>query len=115
MGNSNSTAFRFSRDAMRLLLYFLTACVAVLLLSAGCGEETPSRDHIPALKEKVFLLQQAVKGKNRAAIDSLMSPEILSFRQDSDSLLRFVFGPEERFAFRRFGKCDIFYTIFESR
>ena len=75
---------------MRSILYILIVLASLALLAAGCSEETPSRDHIPLIKERVYLLQQAVKEKNRAAIDSLMSSEILSYRQGSDSLLRFA-------------------------
>lgn len=100
---------------MRLLFHILTAAVALVLLAASCGEETPSRDHIPVLKKRVHLLQQAVKGKKRAAIDSLMAPEILSYKQDSDSLLRFVYGPNGQFAFERFGNYEIVYTSDKAR
>jgi hypothetical protein len=93
-------------------LYIL---VVPALLAAGCSEETPSRDHIPLLKERVYLLQQAVKEKNHTAIDSLLLPEILSYRQSSDSLLRFAYGPDDRFAFERFGDCEIIYTSDKAR
>ncbi len=97
---------------MRSILYIL---VVTALLAAGCSEETPSRDHIPLLKERVYLLQQAIKEKNLAAIDSLMSPKILSYQQGSDSLLRFVYWPDDRFAFERFGNCEIAYTSDKAR
>ena len=100
---------------MRIILHVLVVLVSLALLAAGCNEKTPSRDHIPLLKERVYLLQQAVKGKNHAAIDSLLSPKILSYRQGSDSLLSFVYGPDDRFAFERFGNCEIIYTSDKAR
>ena len=100
---------------MRIILHIIIVLVSLALLAAGCSQETPSRDHIPLLKERVYLLQQAVKEKNRATIDSLLSPKILSYRQDSDSLLRFVYGPDGRFPFERFGNCEIVYTSDKAR
>jgi len=97
------------------ILHILVVLASLALLAAGCSEETPSRDHIPLLKERVYLLQQAVKEKNHAAIDSLLSPKILSYKQDSDSLLRFVYGLDDRFAFERFGNCEIVYTSDKAR
>jgi hypothetical protein len=100
---------------VRSILRGLVVLASLVLLTTGCSEETPSRDHIPILKEKVYLLQQAVKEKNRAAIDSLLSPKILSYQQSSDSLLSFVYGPDDRFAFEQFGNCEIAYTSNRAR
>jgi len=100
---------------VRFILHVLVVLASLVLLAAGCSEETPSRDHIPLLKERVYLLQQAVKEKNHAAIDSLLSPKILSYQQDSDSLLNFVYGPDDSFAFERFGNCEIVYTSNKAR
>ena len=100
---------------MRFILHVLVVLASLALLAAGCSEKTPSRDHIPILKERVYLLQQAVKEKNHAAIDSLSSPKILSYQQDSDSLLRFVYGLDDRFVFERFGNCEIIYTSDKAR
>ena len=100
---------------MRFILHVLIVLASLALLAAGCSEETPSRDHIPLLKERVYLLQQAVKEKIHAAIDSLLSPKILSYQQGSDSLLSFVYGPDDRFVFERFGNCEILYTSDKAR
>ena len=100
---------------MRNPRHVLNAVIVLALLSAGCNEKTPSRDHIPVLKEKVYTLQEAVKAQNRAAIDSILSPEILSIGQSSDSLLRFVYSPDDQFAFERFGDCEIVYTSDKAR
>ncbi len=100
---------------MKKLILVLRAVMAFVFLSLGCTEKTPSREHIPVLKEKIYLLQEAVKARNRAAIDSLMTPEILSIGQSSDSLIRFVFGSNDQFAFERFGNCEIVYTSDKAR
>jgi hypothetical protein len=84
---------------------------AVLAVVVGCTEKPPRRDQIPVLKEALFRLQVAVKDKNRAALDSLLSVSILSNKQDSDSLLRFVYNYNDGyFAFERFGNYSVTYT-----
>ena len=82
----------------------------LLLVLMGCSEKTPSRDHIPNIKERVYLLQEAIKDQNRAAIDSLLSTDILDAGQNSDSLISFCFGTDGSFGFERLGNCVIAYT-----
>ena len=90
----------------------LTFIISMAILLGACDDEprTPPRDQIPILKQVVFKLQEHVKERNRAAIDSMLSAKILDNQQSSDSLLSFVYGPEGDFAFTQFGRCDIFYT-----
>ncbi len=93
----------------------LTARLVVVLLglslmAAGCGEDRlPSRDQIPILKQKLYSLEQAIGARSRAAIDSLLSVDILDAGLDTDSLLRFIYGPNDDFPFHRLGDYDIFY------
>lgn len=85
--------------------------IFVLLLTLiSCDKKTPSRDHIPNIKERVYLLQEAIKDHNRAAIDSLLSTDILDAGQNSDSLISFCFGSDGNFGFERLGNCVIAYT-----
>lgn len=94
----------------------LAALTVCLFLLAGCAEEQPPpRNHIPILKEQLFRLQDAVKSQNRASIDSLLSVQILSFDQNSDSLLRFTYGADGSFAFRQFATGGIVYTDEKAR
>lgn len=86
------------------------ALMACLFLLVGCDAEPPSRNHIPVLKKQLFRLQEAVMAQNRAAIDSLLSVQILSVDQNSDSLLRFTYGDDGSFAFRQFATGGIVYT-----
>ncbi len=89
----------------------ITTALLAVTLSVGCGKErTPPRDQIPILKERVFELQEAVKQKNRAAIDSLLSIKIATHNQTSDSLINLVYGPQGDFAFTQFGACQYNYT-----
>jgi len=88
----------------------------LILLALGLGltscgaKKTPNRDHIPVLKSRIFELQEAVKDKNRARIDSLLSVKIVSNQQGSDSLLAFVYGPSGDLGFERFGDRPIVFA-----
>lgn len=88
----------------------LTGAILAILLSSGCDEQTPSRDHIPVLKQRLVQLQEAVRIRDRTAIDSLLSVKILSHQLDSDSLLRLVYGEEGSFAFVQLALGEINYT-----
>jgi hypothetical protein len=83
--------------------------VGALMLSGCGGEKLPSRDQIPVLRETLYRLEQAVAERNRAAIDSLLSVDILDFDQDSDSLLRLVYGPDGERSFLHLGDYEILY------
>jgi len=92
-------------------LSFISILIALsVMILAGCDNEPPSRDHMPALQKRLYELQVAVARKDRAAIDSLLSVDILSIGETSDSLLSFVYGPDSDFIFNRFGNYQIFYT-----
>lgn len=78
---------------------------------SGCFEEkTPSRDQIPIIKEKIARLQKGIQEHNLAAIDSLLSVDILKKHLSSDSLLKFVYGPSAEKSFESFGTPEIVYT-----
>jgi hypothetical protein len=86
-------------------------CFSLAVLLAACSkEELPSREQIPVLRGRLFALQQALSGQKRGAIDSLLSVDILELHQDSDSLLRFVYGADGTFPFRRLGDYTIFFS-----
>ena len=92
----------------RAVIAFLIGMGAGL---SGCGEEgPPSRDQIPVLRRDLFALEEGIRHRNRAEIDSLLSVKILDAGQGSDSLLAFVYGPDNAFPFFRLGNYDIFYT-----
>ena len=99
--------------------YYLLLFVCFILLSTlggGCSEETPSRDHIPVLRQQLYKLQEAVRTKDRVLLDSLLSVQILSNKQNSDSLLSFVFNYNDGyFPFERFGDYVISYTEDKAR
>ena len=91
----------------------LVTFILLLTCLIGCKEKTPSRDYIPEIKNQLYKLQQAVKQKNRAAIDSLLSVDMLKKKLTSDSLLQFVYNVPERydaFEFEQFGGAGIIYS-----
>ena len=91
-----------------------TAVVSLVLLSA-CEKKMPSRDHMPVLRQRLFQLQEAISSRERVAIDSLLSLQMLAVGQSSDSLLSFVYGSHDGFAFERLGDYEIFYTNDKAR
>lgn len=85
--------------------------LVLLLAVVGCGpDKLPSRDHIPVLKQRLYALEQGLVAGDRAALDSMMSVKILDIGQDSDSLLRFVYGADGRWPFHRLGDYNIFFS-----
>jgi hypothetical protein len=84
--------------------------VAALMLVVGCGEKTPNRDYIPVIKDRVFLLQEAVKNRDAMALDSLMARDLKESNSGADSLVKFVTGPDGSFPFARFANCEIYYN-----
>lgn len=95
-----------NKDVTKTLL--LLVGIAVLL--SGCGENAPSRDHFPVLKDQLYKLQVAVVEQNITAIDSLITPEAIRAERNADSLISFVNGASGDFVFARFGDYDIVYT-----
>jgi len=92
------------RSIVVLLLF-----IGVVLAWLGCDNRPPSRNQIPILKQCLLELQVAVKDKNRAGIDSLLSVKILDYDENSDSLLSLVYGPDRDFAFEQFALGEIKY------
>jgi len=83
--------------------------LVVALLLTGCGgERTPNRNQIPYLKTALFDLQEVVKSRRAASIDSMLTGELKQL--GSDSLLGFVYGSDAAFAFEQFGGNVIAYT-----
>ena len=91
--------------------FFALVCLSLAgLLTACSSDELPSREQIPVLQGRLFALQKGLCERNRSAIDSLLSVDILDLHQDSDSLLRFVYGPDGGFPFSQLGEYTIFFS-----
>lgn len=98
----------------RLTLIGLLALFIFALV--GCGpEKTPSRDYFPILKEGLNQLQAAVLARDTAAVDSLVIPKLRKDNKGADSLFRYVYGPDNSFAFEKFGDYEIVYTHSKAR
>jgi hypothetical protein len=102
------------RKSNRLVAGVAVAVAAILMTACG-KEKTPNRDYIPQLRTSLNNLQIAVMDRNRAQIDSMLSVQILDIKEDSDSLLKFIYGPDGDYAFERFGDAEIFYTDNKAR
>jgi hypothetical protein len=94
---------------LRLQVRLLVLCLSLVWLS--CGKvKTPSRDQIPIIKERFTQLQEGIYNKDKAALDSLMHVNILKKNLSSDSLLNFIYGPDNEAKFETFGRAEIVYT-----
>jgi hypothetical protein len=80
----------------------------------SCREKTPSRDYIPVIKERIFVVQEAIKSRGKNAIDSLLAPDYAE-AGGADSLVQFVNGADPSFAFERFAHTEIYYTNHKAR
>lgn len=91
--------------------FFAFVCLFLSGLMSACGgEEFPSREQIPVLRSRLSALQKGLSERNRSAIDSLLSVDILDVHEDSDSLLRFVYGSDGGSSFSRLGDYTIFFS-----
>ncbi|HWR84301.1 MAG TPA: hypothetical protein VN285_13465 [Candidatus Deferrimicrobium sp.] len=93
----------------------LGTVILLAWLVGACTEKSPPRELIPVLKQAVYQLQEAVKTRDRTAIESLLSSDLVSNGQDADSLLRFAFGQSGGFQFERFGNCEYVFTRDKAR
>lgn len=82
-------------------------CAAAML--TGCKEKTPNRDFFPVIKQRVFLLQEAIRNRTATGLDSLLAPDYAE-RGGADSVVQFAYGEDPKFQFARFGETEIFYT-----
>lgn len=95
-------------------IIFLSSLLLVALLVPGCKEKTPNRNYISVIKQRVFVLQQAIKDRSKIALDSLLTEEYAS-RAGADSVVQFSYGEDPTFQFDHFGRVEIFYTDSRAR
>ena len=98
---------------MKRVIFLTVGCLGLIALE-GCKEKTPNRDYIPVIKQRVFLLQQAIKERSKVALDSLLTEEFASI-SGADSVVQFSYGADPDFQFDRFGRTEIFYTDARAR
>lgn len=94
------------RYAVRIVA---VACLCGVMLVLACKEKTPNRDFFPVIKQRVFLLQEAIRTRTKAGLDSLLSSDYAA-RGGADSVVQFAYGDDPDFQFARIGEAEIFYT-----
>ncbi len=87
----------------------MAAAASLVIVCAGCKEKTPNRDYFPQIKEQIVKLQDAVKKRDRAPVEALLTPDYVS-RGGADSVVQFSFGDRPGFAFAAYSKAIILYT-----
>ena len=85
-----------------------------IIVGAGCREKSPSRDYIPVIKQRIYVVQEAIKSRGKNAIDSLLTEDFAA-SGGADSLVQFANGADPNFAFARFANTEIFYTNDKAR
>ena len=94
---------------------FLATTIILIFSLLACDAEPPPQEHFPLIKEKLLALQDAVRDKDMAALDSLISVEMIKIKLDKDSLINFIYGADNSYAFERFGNYEIRYTSDKAR
>jgi len=91
---------------------FIGTAIGIIVLSlglvVGCGEDVPSRDEIPAIKDMLGKLERAVKSKSPAVIDSLIVAEAYDMGYHSTRIMEDVYRDDTTFF--AFGRKNFFYT-----
>lgn len=92
----------------------LTACLIVFILQmaifTACTEKNPPRDEIPRIKNTLERLSQAIKDRNREAIDSLLIVQALDLGYSSEKILDDVYPMTDSGTFYAFGSKSFMYT-----
>ena len=94
---------------------FVTLAAALMLGAAGCKQKNPPRDQIPVLRERLAKVQETIKLRDVAQVDSLLSDQLRGDAHRIDSLYRFVYGADGSFPFYRFTNYEIVYNHDKAR
>jgi hypothetical protein len=81
-----------------------------LLVFSCSREKNPPRDEIPLIKDTMGYFELAVKDKNVAAMDSLMSNDAAKLGYSARSILSEVYPDSAESTFFSFGKRSFAYT-----
>jgi len=84
--------------------------IVLLILAVSCSHKNPPRDEIPKIKNILAKLEQTIKEKNAAAIDSLIIADSYSKGYSSQTIISRVYPSPEDTNFFSFGKREFFYT-----
>jgi len=94
-------------DKMKFLAFLFLMIGSIFL--AGCQEETPSRDEIPHIKDLIGSFETALKDRNTAAIDSLLSAQILEENLNSSIIIEKIYERTEEDSLYSLGSREFFY------
>jgi len=91
--------------------YIVIGLVFLMSLVLSCGrEKNPPRDEIPVIKDALGHFEIAVRAKNMAAMDSLMSPEAKKLGYSPQSILLMVYPDSTESTFYSFGSRSFAYV-----
>ncbi len=89
---------------------FIICLFPLMLLLFSCSRKNPPRDEIPVIKDLLGRFERAVKEKNAAGIDSLMSAGSLELGYSSRRILSEIYPDSVKSTFYTFGKRSFAYT-----
>lgn len=96
---------------MRYLRVLIFGIFAVILMPLFyCGEENPSRDEIPVIRELLGKFEAGVRDRNVAVLDSLIAVEALELGYTSEKILSDIYSVSDSNTFYKFGSREFFYT-----
>ena len=84
--------------------------VGFTLLSVSCSNETPNRNYIPVIKDRLYLVQEALRTRNSVGLDSLVSEGLREDTASFRNMIELIYGRGGDFTFQRFGDCEIVYN-----
>ncbi len=83
--------------------------VGFTLVSVSCSNKAPNRTYIPVIKDRLYLVQEALRTRNSVGLDSLVSEELKEDTASFRNMIELIYGREGDFTFQRFGDCEIVY------
>jgi hypothetical protein len=91
--------------------YIAVWSILLILLGLSCSrEKNPPRDEIPLIKDTMGYFELAVKDKNVAAMDSLMSDDAAGLGYSAQKILSEIYPDSAASTFYSFGKRSFAYT-----
>ncbi len=96
---------------MRFIRIAFFGIIAIILIPLFyCGEESPSRDEIPLIRELLGKFEAAVRDRNVAAMDSLIAVDAVELGYSSEKILSDIYSVSDSNTFYKFGSREFFYT-----
>ena len=94
-----------------MMKFWISASVTgVIAFTLSCADKTPDRNYIPIIKDRLYLVQEAFRSRNTAALDSLVADNLKDDTASFKNMVRLIYGSDGSFTFQRFGDCEIAYV-----